>query len=222
MASPSTSVSKSFIKQTLPMTDLPSCRGAQRLLHLRRWDYGFPAGYLGSCARTEAGVTLVELMAVVAIIGLIAALAIPNYTRSMARATLKQALTELHGNLNMSRMAAMNRNTTITVTLAVVGGRVTATFTDPNSTSAQCLGDTRRCVLPTQTMPAEITGVAALLGGTAQVLPVAINFNSLGLLVGAGTSIQTVRLTNSKGTIFEIQITPAGKARWCTTSPCTT
>jgi len=159
-------------------------------------------------------------MAVVAIIGLVAALAVPNYTRWMARTTLKQALTELHGNLNMARMAAMNRNTTITVTLAVVSGRVTATLTDPNSTSAQCLGDTRRCVLPTQTMPAAITGLAALLGGTTQVLPLAINFNSLGLLVGTGTNIQTLRLTNSKGTTFEIQITPAGKARWCTTSPC--
>jgi Tfp pilus assembly protein FimT len=163
---------------------------------------------------------MVELMTVVAIITLVAAVAIPNYMTSMARARLKDAVTELHGNLNMARMAAMNRNTTVTVTLAVVNGRVTATFTNPNNTSANCLASTGLCVLPTQTMSNEVASIAGLLGGTSQVLPLAINFNSLGLLVGTGTNIQTVRLTNTKGITFEIQITPAGKSRWCNTSPC--
>lgn len=193
----------------------------QALLELLRRAYVVLTRGREHPAMSQAGVTLVELMMVATIIAVIAAVAIPNYSRATARATLKQSLTELHGNLNMARMVAMNRNTTVTVTLSLVNGRVTATFTDPNNTSAQCLADTRRCVLSTQTMPSEVASVAGTLGGIAQVLPVAINFNSLGLLVGAGTSIQSVRLTNTKGTTFEIQITPAGKARWCTTSPCT-
>ncbi len=150
--------------------------------------------------------TLPELMVVVVIITVAAMLAVPNYNSWSARYKLKQAATELHSNLNLTRMAAMNRNTTLTATLALVGGRVTVTFTDPGSTSADCLGNTARCVLPTQVMPREITNVA----GAAQ-----IRYTSLGLLTGVGTATQTITLTKSFGTTFQVQVTPGGKARWC-------
>jgi Tfp pilus assembly protein FimT len=159
----------------------------------------------------EAGVTLVELMTVVGIIAITTALAVPSFTNWLARSQLKEALLELHGNLNLARMTAMNRNTTITATLALVNNRVTATFTDPSATSAACLASRAACALPTQTMPGQVTG----FGGASLV-----QFNSLGLRVGGGTAAQAIQLTNSKGVTFEIQITAAGKARWCAASPC--
>ncbi len=150
--------------------------------------------------------TLPELMVVVVIISVAALLAVPNYNSWSARYKLKQATTELHSNLNLTRMAAMNQNTTMTATPALVAGRVTVTFTNPASTSADCLGNPGRCVLPTQVMPREVTAVA----GAAQ-----IRYNSMGLLTGAGTATQTITLTNSFGLRHEVQVTPGGKARWC-------
>jgi type IV fimbrial biogenesis protein FimT len=156
----------------------------------------------------EAGMTLPEVALVMAIIMLAAMLAVPNYNSWSAKYKLKQGTTELHSSLNLTRMAAMNRNMTMTATPALVGGRVTVTFTDPSSTSADCLGNPGRCVLPTQVMPREVTNVA----GAAQ-----IRYNSMGLLTGVGTATQTITLTNSFGLVYEVQVTPGGKARSCPT-----
>jgi hypothetical protein len=117
-------------------------------------------------------------------------------------------VTELHSNLNLARMTAMNRNTTVTIQLAAgvvdpADGKpkITATFTDANGAT----------MIPPQRMRPEITGLA----GTAL-----IQFTSLGLRLGGGTGVQTITLTNSKGLAYEIQVTAAGKPRWCPTSPC--
>jgi Tfp pilus assembly protein FimT len=150
-------------------------------------------------------------MTVVAIITIAMALAIPSYTRWSAGAELKEALLDLHSSLNLARMTAMNRNTTITVTVAVSSGRVRATFTDPNSTSAACLSDSRVCAMPTLVLPAKVTGV----GGTTT-----FQFSSLGLRAGGGTTTQSIQLSNNQGATYEIQVTAAGKIRWCISSPC--
>jgi type IV fimbrial biogenesis protein FimT len=162
--------------------------------------------------RNQAGVTLVELMTVVAIIGLVTALALPSYKSWNARVNLKEALLELNSNLSVARMAAMNRNTTITVTVGLSGGRVNATFTNPGNTSATCLADRSNCVLPTQVMPADVTQV----GGTTT-----FQFNSMGMRVGGGTANQTITLTNRDNMTFSIQVSPAGRTRWCVSATCT-
>lgn len=149
----------------------------------------------------EPGFTLLEVMVAVGIIAVVAALASPNFTSWQARSVLKQHTMELNSNLGLAKMTAMNRNTTVTVSLAIVNGRVTVTFTDTTGAT----------VLPQQVMPTEITG----LGG-----PPTIQFNSLGLRVGGGAATQTVTLTNSKGVTFQIQVTPAGKTRWCPAGGC--
>lgn len=148
----------------------------------------------------EAGFTLMELMTVAAIITIGTALAVPSYQQWIARYQLKQAATEINSGLSLSRMAAMNRNTTVAVALAVVGGKVTATFTD--GAGAQ--------VMPPATMQHQVTGVA---GGPVQ-------FNSLGLRVGGGAGNQTVTVTNIQGLIYSVRITPAGKVNWCPQAAC--
>lgn len=161
--------------------------------------------------RSEAGATLVELMTVVAIIAAVSALAIPNYKSWNARVQLKEAILELNSNLSVARMAAMNRNTTVTSTVVVSGGRVNGTFTDPANTSANCLADRSNCVIPTQVMPGEVTQA----GGTTT-----FQFNSMGMRVGGGTANQTVTLTNRDGLTYSIQVSPAGRTRWCLASTC--
>jgi Tfp pilus assembly protein FimT len=170
--------------------------------------YRIATSPLPSSLRSIEGVTVVELMVVVAIVALATAFAVPNWIAWNTRNQLKQAVTELHSNLNLARMTAMNRNTTVTIQLAagVVDPsdgkpKITATFTDSSGAT----------MIPPQRMRTEITG----LSGTAL-----IQFSSLGLRHGGGTGVQTITLTNSKGLAYEIQVTAAGKARWCLTSPC--
>jgi prepilin-type N-terminal cleavage/methylation domain-containing protein len=160
----------------------------------------------------ERGFSLVELMAVVGIIAIAAMLGAPNFVAWKQRYQLKQAVIELQTDLNLSRMVALSRNTTVTVTLAVVGGRVTATFTNPGATSADCLGTTSMCVLPTFIMHSDVT---ALVTG-----PTTVSYSALGLRVGGGPGNQVVTLRNVRGDRMDIQVTPAGKSRWCTSSPC--
>ncbi len=165
----------------------------------------------------DGGFTLVEMMAVVGIIAIAVLLMAPNFVAMKQRYQLKQALIELQTNLNLSRMVAMSRNTPVTMTLAVVAGppsngRVTATFTPQGTTSANCLATNSLCVLPTFILHRDVT---ALLTG-----PTAITFSSLGLLVGGGAANQVMTLSNVRGDRMDIQITPAGKSRWCSTSPC--
>ncbi len=160
----------------------------------------------------QDGFTLVEMMAVVGIMAIAAMLMAPNFVAMKQRYQLKQALIELQTNLNLTRMVAMSRNTTVTMTLAVVTGRVTATFTPQGTTSANCLATNSLCVLPTFIMHRDVTG---LVTG-----PTAITFSSLGLLVGGGAVNQVITLSNVRGDRMDIQITPAGKSRWCSTSPC--
>ena len=159
----------------------------------------------------DAGFTMVEVMIVVVIIMVAAVLGVPNFVAWKQRSQLKQELVTLQANMNLSRMAAMSRNTTMTVTVALNAGRVTATFTDPTATSAACLASAGSCALPSQVMSADVTAVS----GTTT-----FQYTSLGLRLGGGAANQSLTLTNVRGVRMDIQVTPAGKSRWCTVSPC--
>ena len=139
-------------------------------------------------------------MTVAAIITIGTAMAVPTYQQWIARYQLRQAATEISSEFSLSRMAAMNRNTAVTVTLAVTSGWVTATFIDGAGTQ----------VMPPHTMMNQVTGV----GGGPVV------FNSLGLRVGGGAGNQTVTLTNNQNRSYSIRITPAGKVNWCPQPTC--
>lgn len=153
--------------------------------------------------------SLLEMMVVVSILSLGAAMAVPDFLLLTARSQLKQGTKELSSHLSTARMLAMNRNTTITATVAQIAcppattscGRLQATFTYPGGGTA----------MATDLLPAQIIAT----GGVSQ-----IQFNSLGLRVGGGAANQAMTLTNSKGVTFEVQVTPAGRIRWCPTSPC--
>lgn len=150
---------------------------------------------------SEDGFTLIEVLIVVGIMALSAALAVPNWIQGNARYQLRQAATELQGVFSLARMAAMNQNTTVIATPSVAGGQLTVTFTNPNGATVMS---------PFTESIREITNVT---GG-------AIQFNSLGLRVGGPAGVQIVQITNRDGVIYSVEVTPGGKVRWCASTGC--
>lgn len=142
----------------------------------------------------QRGFTLIEVMIAVAIVGILAMVAVPNYLQWNARYQLKQATTELAGSLNLARMAAMNRNLAVTATVALVSGRVNVDFG----------GALAPIVLP--------QAVVGFTGGPT------IQFTQQGLS-GAAANVP-VTLTSQQGTTYSVVVTPAGKVNWCAHATC--
>ncbi len=64
----------------------------------------------------QSGFTLLELMIVIAIIGIMAGFAVPNYLSWIPKYRLKSAADELYHSMMMARMTAIKENTTCSVT----------------------------------------------------------------------------------------------------------
>ncbi len=140
--------------------------------------------------RSEAGLTLPELMITLSIVAIGTVIGSLMYTNWAARSDVKGAAAEVASTMNYARMAAMNRNTTTTVSLAMVGTRVQLS--------------TNGLMQPT-TMGAYVAGFT---GGPVQ-------FSSLGVRVGGGAGNQVVTLTSREGDVYSVVVTPGGKISWC-------
>jgi len=155
----------------------------------------------------EHGFTLLEMMIVLSIIGTVFALAIPNYLQWNRTYQLRQATTDLHGSLTLARMTAMNRNTTVTMTLGAIA-------CPPETAYCGTVGASFGGVIPTVPLQSrKITSVLTTGGTTVQL-------SSLGLRIGGPVGNQLITLTNTDNLTYSVVITPGGKIRWCATNTC--
>ncbi|BCA54976.1 pilin [Nitrospira sp. KM1] len=145
------------------------------------------------------GFTLVEIMIVTAIIGIASAIAIPAVSDWLAGHHLKQGVTELVGDMNLAKLAAINRNRQATVTIQMSGALVEVSGTSGG-----------RAIFQTATLMPRVT---ALPGG-----PTTVNFSSMGL--STSTVPQTIQLQNEKGITYSVSVMPSGKVSWCAKATC--
>ncbi|MCS6292792.1 MAG: prepilin-type N-terminal cleavage/methylation domain-containing protein [Nitrospira sp.] len=160
------------------------------------------ANRLSKIRLQEGGFTLLEIMIVVVIIGISAALAVPNLTFMYAKYELYQATTTIYNRLIMARTAAISRNAMIVATPANVPmGQDQVTFTAP--LGAEMLPLKVKFVLPLPVNP---------IGYTPRGL-------STSPLAAQTIQLQSVRNPNL---IYTISLAPSGKVTWCrqAINPC--
>lgn len=168
-----------------------------------------------SLASSESGFTLIEMLIVVAIIGIAGLIALPNYLVWQSRSELRQAITEVQNQLLLARMAALSRNAPVTVAISIINGAVLTTTTNA-ATGVQVLGSVS-VRLPHVVDLKVGPSVSWTSAATANV-----SFNSMGMRSGGPgpTLNQELAMVNDKGVQFAMKVTPRGVVNWCQDSVC--
>ena len=166
-------------------------------------------------AGSETGFTLIELLIVTAIIGIAGLIALPDYLVWQSRSELRQAVTEVQNQLLLARMAALSRNTPVTVAISITNGAVLTTTTNA-ATGVQVLAS----------LSVRLPHVVDLKVGPSAAWTSAVtanvSFNSMGMRSGGpGPGLnQELAMVNDKGVQFAMKVTPRGIVNWCQNSVC--
>ena len=114
-------------------------------------------------SRLQQGFTLIELMIVVAIIGILSAVALPQYNNYLNRAQIKACLAEATGIVRGAVAATAEGSVALmpadswsactgdsynATVLLTAGGTFTANAKDRNSTTITCTNNTGVCTHP--------------------------------------------------------------------------
>ncbi len=168
-----------------------------------------------SLASSETGFTLIEMLIVVAIMGIAALIAFPNYLVWQSRSELRQAVTEVQNQLLLARMAALSRNAPVTVAISITNGAVLTTTTNA-ATGVQVLAST------SVRLPHVVDLKVGPSAAWTSAATASVSFNSRGMRSGGPgpTLNQELAMVNDKGIQFAMKVTPRGIINWCQDSVC--
>lgn len=134
--------------------------------------------------RKDKGFTLVEMMVVIAIVGIVSAIAIPNMFSFTAGMRLRSASRDLYSNYQQARIKAIRHNTRWAIRFTASGYQVENCGAD-NS----CTVVTDNTIIKTVNISNEYPGVSI-----TNITNVVVEFNSEGF-----STAGTTTLANSKG-----------------------
>lgn len=170
----------------------------------------------------QEGFTSLELMVVVAIVGVLATFGVTNFGIWKARADLKSAVTTIQHELAIARMMAMSRNLTVTATVAVAPTVVTVTTFNTNT--GAILAAANHTYAHVNSLFAQLTVGPPPTWGLVPTTNV--TFNSMGFRVGGtvpGSQNQVFAVDNDQtpNTLrYTIQVTQRGSVTWCGSDFC--
>ena len=154
----------------------------------------------------QAGFSLIEVLIAVAIIGIAATIAMPNFTRMYIDYQARATASEITRHLVLVRTRAMTSNQTLSVQIVLVNGGVQMTTT--NLAGAPALQGLNRIEAVQMTTLTFNNGGLLPNGGVVQ-------FNSFGMRASVpGTGVQTITVGGTLGgtptTQYLINIAPSG------------
>jgi prepilin-type N-terminal cleavage/methylation domain-containing protein len=157
----------------------------------------------------QAGFSLIEVLIAVAIIGIAATIAMPNFTRMYIDYQARATASEITRHLVLVRTRAMTSNQTLSVQIVLVNGGVQMTTT--NLAGAPALQGLNRVEAVQMTTLTFNNGGLLPNGGVVQ-------FNSFGMRASVpGTGVQTITvggtLAGAPTTQYLINIAPSGTSR---------
>lgn len=157
----------------------------------------------------QAGYSLIEVLIAAAIIGIAAAIAMPNFTRMYIDYQARATASEITRHLVLARTRAMTSNQTLSVQIVLVNGGVQMTTT--NLAGAPALQGLNRIEAVQMTTLTFNNGGLLPNGGVVQ-------FNSFGMRASVpGTGVQTITvggtLAGAPSTQYLINIAPSGTSR---------